>query len=223
VVYHYRIFDRYRRDLASLAVLADGRPSWRPDRYEAELWGCRRLLMWPVAKLLDLGADWERLERDPNPFAVLIMAHLKTQATRRDPDARYHWKLHLVRALYQRGYPRRDVVRLFKVMDWLMALPRELEDSRWQEVESFEQKQKMPYITAVERIGMKRGLHEGLLRALRATLRRRLQTVPESLEARLTGIADPDTLDWLNVQAGESPDLEAFTRLVEEMSSSQPA
>ena len=40
-VYHNRIFDRYRRPVVSLAVLADEQENWRPDRYTAELWGCQ--------------------------------------------------------------------------------------------------------------------------------------------------------------------------------------
>ena len=31
--YNVRIFDRYNRQVVSLAVLADGDPNWRPDRY----------------------------------------------------------------------------------------------------------------------------------------------------------------------------------------------
>lgn len=31
-VYNYRIFDRYDRPVASLAVLADDDPGWRPPR-----------------------------------------------------------------------------------------------------------------------------------------------------------------------------------------------
>src|SRR5436853_7271895 len=34
-VYYYRLYDRYRRSIASLAVLGDDRPGWRPDQYDA--------------------------------------------------------------------------------------------------------------------------------------------------------------------------------------------
>ena len=36
-VYHYRLFDRYRRRVASLAILGDERPKWRPDSFGYEL------------------------------------------------------------------------------------------------------------------------------------------------------------------------------------------
>jgi hypothetical protein len=36
-VYNYRLFDRHDRRVASLAVLADDDPSWRPEGHEYEL------------------------------------------------------------------------------------------------------------------------------------------------------------------------------------------
>src|SRR5262245_24070532 len=52
-VYNYRIFDRYNRDVVSLAVLGDDRASWRPSVYRFSLWGCRREFTFPIVKLLD--------------------------------------------------------------------------------------------------------------------------------------------------------------------------
>jgi hypothetical protein len=34
-VYNHRIFDRYGREVISLAILADDDPDWRPNRYES--------------------------------------------------------------------------------------------------------------------------------------------------------------------------------------------
>src|SRR5688572_23238702 len=75
-VYHYRLFDRYRRRIASLAILGDERPKWRPESYGYELWGCRIRLEFPTIKLLAYKAQWAELEQSRNPFAVLVMAHL---------------------------------------------------------------------------------------------------------------------------------------------------
>ena len=52
-VYNYRIFDKFRLPVVSLAVLGDDRPSWRPDRYKHKLWGSKTLLRFPIVKLLD--------------------------------------------------------------------------------------------------------------------------------------------------------------------------
>ena len=39
-VYNYRIFDRYNKAVASLAVLADDDPAWRPTEFRQSLFGC---------------------------------------------------------------------------------------------------------------------------------------------------------------------------------------
>lgn len=85
--YNYRLFDRYHRQVASLGVLADTHAGWRPDGYGYALWGCRVSLRFPVVKLLDYEAQWESLEQSSNPFAIMVMAHLKTQATRGTRDS----------------------------------------------------------------------------------------------------------------------------------------
>ena len=46
-VYNYRIFDRHQRPVVSLAVLADERPGWRPDRHVEELWAAGRSCGFP--------------------------------------------------------------------------------------------------------------------------------------------------------------------------------
>ena len=40
-VYNYRIFDLYDRRVASLAILADDRPNWKPDHFSYALLGCK--------------------------------------------------------------------------------------------------------------------------------------------------------------------------------------
>jgi hypothetical protein len=80
-VYYYRLFDRYRLPLASLAVLADERMDWRPTEYWRRLWGCRAGLESPVVKLLDYRYQESELAVSDNPFALAVEAHLAAQAT----------------------------------------------------------------------------------------------------------------------------------------------
>ena len=56
-----------------------------------------------MVKLLDYAADVPALETNPNPFAAVVLAHLKTRETRQDPDARCLWKVRLIKGLYERG------------------------------------------------------------------------------------------------------------------------
>src|SRR5437899_2164717 len=72
----------------------------------------------------DLAAE---LETSASPFAPIVLAHLQAQATRRDPGLRHQWKLRLVQGLYDRGWHAEDVRQLFRLIDWLMELPVELQ------------------------------------------------------------------------------------------------
>ena len=47
-------------------------------------------------KLLDYGRQWESLESNPNPFAVVVMAHLKAQEMKNKAQERKNWKFQLV-------------------------------------------------------------------------------------------------------------------------------
>ena len=142
-------------------MLADERKNWRPDRFGYELWGCRVGIRFPSVKILDYADRPDILEQSVNPFALAVMAHLKTQETRHDADGRKKWKLYLVRKLYEHGHKKEDVIRLFHFIDWLMALPDGMEDEFWREISEYEEEKKMPYMTSVERIGFKRGVSEG--------------------------------------------------------------
>lgn len=84
-IYHYRIFDRFRKPVATLVVLADTSPSWRPSNYGYEMLGCRMRLDFPVAKILDREKDLETLLTMENSFALVTVAHFLTRRTRAAP------------------------------------------------------------------------------------------------------------------------------------------
>jgi hypothetical protein len=89
-----------------------------------------------------------------NPFAIAVMAHLKTKETRRDAGARKEWKFRLTRRLYEQGYGRQDILNLFQFLDWLMELPDGLKQAFWVELEQYEQERKMRYVTTIERMAI---------------------------------------------------------------------
>ncbi len=159
--YNYRIFDHHNRPVASLVVLADERPGWRPDGFGYELWGCKVGITYPIVKLTDYEDRWHELEGSGNPFAVAVMAHIKTRATRGDPEDRRKWKTYLTKRLYRLGYDKQDVINLFHFIDWMMRLPEEADHAFWAEIQAFEEEEKMKYVSSVEKIGRKQGRIEG--------------------------------------------------------------
>ncbi|MEZ4529169.1 MAG: hypothetical protein R2941_24920, partial [Desulfobacterales bacterium] len=156
-VYNYRGRDLYGRSVVSLAVLTDTNPEWRVSEYKDELWGCRTVFSFPSVKLLDYKKDPTYLESSDNPFAVAVMAHLKTLETRKDRQSRLQYKLSLSRQLYRHGWSKDDIIRLYRFIDWIMVLPAEMENIYHENLMAYEREVNMQYITTAERIGMEKG------------------------------------------------------------------
>jgi hypothetical protein len=212
--YNYRIYDRYDRPVLSLAVLGDEERHWRPDHFEYGMFGCRTGIAFLIAKLCDYAGQEPELEGNPNPFAAVVLAHLKTQETRADLPSRRAWKFRLITILYDRGWDGEQVRRLVKFLDWLMELPPELEEEFNVELAAFERERTMPYVTSFERIGREKGRVEAKVEYLLELLAVRFETaIPAELEERIRGTADRAQLDaWFRIGAKAS-DLAEFRRL----------
>ena len=206
-VYYYRLLDRYDREVVSLAVLGDETTAWRPTHFTTQRWGCRLHFSYPVLKLADWRDRQAALTATDNPFATVVLAHLAAQQTRQDPHARAQLKLALTERLYDR-YGRERLLELFRFVDWLLALPPDLEEATRRAIERIEEERQVAYITSIERIGRAEGLAEGREEGLaegrregkREMLRRqialRFGTLPAALEEHIVA-ADEPTLDTL--------------------------
>jgi hypothetical protein len=173
--YHYRIRDRYNRPVVSLAVLGDEDQKWRPSRYAYGLWGCVLEFKFPVVKLTDFGTRWEWLENSDNPFATVVMTHLKALETMQDDIDRKHWKMRLTRNMYERGFTKQTILDIFHIIDWMLGLPEELENQFEAELESYEKERKMPYMTTIERKGLKKGLRQGMEQGMEQGMQQGMQ------------------------------------------------
>ncbi|MFB8790272.1 MAG: transposase [Potamolinea sp.] len=216
-VYNYRCFDRYRKPVISLAVLGDERASWRPSSYGYALGGCELSLRFPVAKLLDFESQWETLQESINPFGTLVMAHLKTKATRGQPQDRKQWKGSLVRRLFERGYSRTEVVQLFRLIDWMMVLPEELQQEFTQELRLYQEDRLMPFLSRVELHAKQEGIQEGTLQnareAVLEVLEARFEVVSPAVNEALNKIVDVAVLKRLLRQASTISSVTEFQQL----------
>jgi hypothetical protein len=193
LVYNLRIFDQFRQVPISLAILCDDSKSWRPSAYRAEYPDTRLIFEYGVVKLLDFRDRWDELECSDNPFATVVMAHLKMLETHSDEDLRKTWKLSLIRALYDRGLGRQDVLNLYRFIDWLMILPETLDQKFWQELKLLEEERKVAYVTTGERIGFQRGQesgrHEEGLNFVRLMLNHRFGKIAPETESKLSTLS----------------------------------
>ena len=191
--YNFRIHDRHARDVASLAVLADDNPAWRPAGHVRELWGFSVRTVYPVVKLLDYRPREAELEASRNLFAPIVLAHLKALETRRDPENWRFWKVQLVRRLYERGLSKDKVRQLFDLIDWLMELPLPQDEVFWDQVEQLQEARKMPFINTPDRIGIRRGM----LHTMEKVLRKHYGEDGLVLLPTLKGVYDTHKLDEL--------------------------
>ena len=131
------------------------------------------------------------LEASSNPFAVVTQVHLKVQETAGSDSERYRAKLGLIRGLYRRGYQRTEILELFRFIDWVLALPEELEDQLWVEVRQFEEEKQMHYASNIERIAQ----HNGQDKLLDLLIRQHFGALPE-VDARLREATSEQLEPW---------------------------
>jgi len=118
-VYHYRIYDRYKRRVASIAILGDEREA-----------GGRISLdeLWEVSFVQVSGrevADYQQWSAGLALTPCYSGPHLKAQATRQVSQERFEWKLAIPDGC--KKVMGEDVINLFGFIDWVMSLPDDLE------------------------------------------------------------------------------------------------
>ena len=223
-VYNYRIYDRYDKPVASLAVLADEHANWRPDYFSYGVLGSETSIRFPIAKLTDYHDKVNELLTADNSFAIVTATHILTQRTRKNDEERYQAKRLLVRLLYQRNWDKQRVIDLFSVIDWMMRLPEELEQQLWQEIEILEENEKMQYVTSVQRFeiakvrqegllegrqeGRQKGLLEGEAEMLGLMLKHRFGELSDEVINRLRLASEDQLKEWL-ISAISAPNLDA--------------
>jgi Domain of unknown function (DUF4351) len=215
--YNYRLEDRYNYPIVSLAILGDDSPHWRPNQYQSSQWGCSIHFEFPMVKLLDYKDDWEALENNENPFAIVTMAHLKTKETHDDPESRKAWKFRLTTMLYERGYKKQDILSMYNFLDFMMTLPESLSQQFDTELEAFEETKKMKYVTTIERRAEARGLKIGQDQTrsmVQRQVTRRLGELPDSLLVDLDALSI-DQLESLGLALLDFTTIEDLTHWLE--------
>jgi hypothetical protein len=106
--------------------------------------------------------------------------------------------LTLTKRLYTLGYARQDVLDLYAFIDWILALPAELEDQVWAAIQALPEEQRMGYITYAERKGREEGQAALILRMVTQALGEPPSEVRQRIE-----ILDEDQLVLLGLTLGD--------------------
>lgn len=214
--YHARLVDRFECEVVSLAILGDESARWRPTRYTWGRLGCRQVFEFPTVKLHDFRARRAELAASDNPFVLVLEAHLGAQDTRGDAEARKGVKTGLLRRLLARGFSQQDILEIFRLINWLLELPPELEQAFRREAAEIEREGQVAYVTSFERLsraeGHAEGREEGQVEGKRDALRRVVETkfgsVPEPWARRIAALDTVDALNALLVKVATASSLE---------------
>ena len=196
-VYNYRIFDGLQKEVASLAFLTDNDPSFRPSSYQRSRWGFGVRCWFPAIKLIDYRARWAELEASTQPFALATRAFLKTLEVEGDAQETYRWKKVFLLELYRLGMLRETVRKLYKFIDWIMRLPKEMETQLYYDLKTIEEKNVMPHLTTAERIGMEKGM-EALQRIVSTIITAKFGENGRPLAERATQVENLASLEELS-------------------------
>nr|WP_253257799.1 hypothetical protein [Microcystis aeruginosa] len=101
------------------------------------------------------------METSSNPFAIIVMAHLKTKATTGKLPEREQWKWKLIRGLYEKEFEREQIIKLFEIIDNMMTLSPELQSSLESKIKQFEEERTMPLMSNMELRGIEQGKEIG--------------------------------------------------------------
>ncbi|MGB3423165.1 MAG: DUF4351 domain-containing protein [Castellaniella sp.] len=149
---------------------------------------------FPVVELEGWRGRWDELESlaPRNPFAVLIMAqlhanHHPNKRTRLGP------KFELVRGLRRYGYAPGVAGQVLHLVDWMIALPEDLELEYVQAVTDLSEEGKMAYVTSIERVTRLKTEANMLLRLIE----RRFGAVDEATTQRIQSAKSPSLEVWL--------------------------
>jgi predicted transposase/invertase (TIGR01784 family) len=191
-IYNYKIYDRFKCPIESLAILADDNINWRPDHFILQSQKTTLRFDFPIVKLLDYRDKWSELEASRNPFATVVMVHLRTLETKKDRRSRKEYKLILMKRLYQQGFRKQDIINLYDFIDWIMTLPKKLQAEFDQQITQYEEEMKMPYITSTQRLAEERGRREGEQRGeQQGKLKGKQELITKQLNRRLGEIQQP--------------------------------
>lgn len=105
--------------------------------------GCQLRFRYLAVKLLEYRQVWGELETSKNPFAVVVMAHLKMLETKKDIANRFLWKFEIVKSLLKHGFSKEIISGLFQFIDTLMYLPDEMEENFFEQVKEMEEERDM--------------------------------------------------------------------------------
>jgi len=201
-IYNHRIWERFKREVFSIAVLADSLPSWRPNSFSRGRWGLSVNMQFPILKLLDYHERVDELEKSSNPFSFIVLSAILLGKHSGSLFSRYKIGRELIKGLSNRGYPKRISIGILRFIDANIGMPEEWKEKLWQETEKELGHDRMTHYLPFEKRAMERGEEKGrqgaYIKAITTFLATRFgrKEAAPAIE-RLYGIEDVSALESL--------------------------
>ncbi len=196
--YFYRIFDRYNKDIASMAVLADKDKCWRPNQFHRRIWKSEITRTYEVVKLIDYKSREAELLKSDNPFAMAVLLQLAAMNTRPDDKQRLATKLEYFRCLHKHGWNIEKSMNLYRFLDTILTLNQKFELEYIEKAKQIDQEFNMKLMSTIERYGYQQGevhgYQQGEAHLLINQLKVKFNEIPEDYIDKING-ADASTLE----------------------------
>jgi len=217
-VYNYRIFDKHHHEVISLALLTDENPNFRPNEYSRARpeWDFKVSCHFPVVKLIDYREHWAELEANPHPFALIVRAYLKALETVGNVQEKYSWKKRFLLELYESGMDRETLWAIYKFIDWMIRLPKDLNKTFVAEMKTIEEAKHMSLITSAEEVGLEKGINS-LQRVVAKIIKRKFGALGQQLAERAREVNRLEILEDLSEKLFDAESLSEVEKILKEL------
>lgn len=110
----------------------------------------------------------EQLVRHKNPFGLICAAYIWAKKTHGNCEARRKEKLTIIHAITAKGWSRRMARDVFRVVNWMMPLPADMERELWRRVLRNRKENDMTWMCPIEKNILRRRRKEGAPKRNRA-------------------------------------------------------
>jgi hypothetical protein len=160
-LYNVELYRRRLQLVCSIAIFAGATADQPLGHFGFNIWGCSHDFRFPIVALAAFKARWSKLEASTNPFALVVMAHLRSQETQSDSQDRLRARLQLVRLLRKSHRSKEETHILLGFLEGLMALTDALESELYELEKQEEGEEAMELTTYAQRLGREEGYKEG--------------------------------------------------------------
>jgi hypothetical protein len=133
-------------------------------------------------------------------------------------EERKQWKWTLIRSLFDRGYSREEVENLFRFIDRMMSLPKQLEQQLRTQLIEYREERQMPFISPMEELIQEEAMERGILKTQRESILDILQVrfgeVPQSVVEAVNRLEEIPTLKQLHRQTISVGSIAEFEQLL---------